>query len=69
MEEPEDPGLPPGHMITKMMKKRWEHRALLAEFAQHRYPKDLNYPMINKNTTDLRSHSNGSQITYRQSKY
>jgi hypothetical protein len=28
-EEPEGPGLPPGHTTTKMMKKRWERRALL----------------------------------------
>jgi hypothetical protein len=35
MEEPKGPGLPPGHMTMKMMKKRWAHRALLVEFAQH----------------------------------
>jgi hypothetical protein len=34
-EEPEDPALPPRHMITKTTKKKWEHRALLAEFAPH----------------------------------
>jgi hypothetical protein len=32
------------------MKKRWEHHALLAEFAPHLYPKDSNYPMISRNT-------------------
>jgi hypothetical protein len=30
------------------MKKRWAHRALLAEFAPHQYPKVSNYPMISK---------------------
>jgi hypothetical protein len=38
VEEPKDPGLPLRHMTTRMMKKRWEHRALLAEFAPHQYP-------------------------------
>jgi hypothetical protein len=46
MEEPEDPGLPLRHMTTRTMKKRWEHRALLAEFAPHQYLKVSNYPMI-----------------------
>jgi hypothetical protein len=31
-------------MTTRMMKKRWEHHALLAEFAPHQYPKVSNYP-------------------------
>jgi hypothetical protein len=69
MEEPEDPGLPARHMITKTMKKRWEHHALLAEFAPHLCPKDSNCPMISRNTTDLMSHGHGSQIIYKQSKY
>jgi hypothetical protein len=50
-------------------EKRWAHRALLAEFAPHRYPKVLNYPMISKNMTDPRSHHHGSQIIYRQLEY
>jgi hypothetical protein len=69
MEEPEDPGLPLRHMTTKMMKKRWEHRSLLKEFAPHQYPKVSNYLMISKNTMDPRSHNHGSQIIYRQSEY
>jgi hypothetical protein len=64
-EEPEDPALPPRHMITKTTKKKWEHRALLAEFAPQLYLNGLNYPMNNRNTTDLRSHSHGSQIICR----
>jgi hypothetical protein len=39
-------------MTTKMMKKRWEHRASLAEFAPHLYPKGLNYPMTSRSTMD-----------------
>jgi hypothetical protein len=35
MEEPKDLGLLLKHTTMKMMKKRWEHRALLAEFAPH----------------------------------
>jgi hypothetical protein len=69
MEEPEGPGLPPGHMTTTMMRKRWAHRALLAEFAPHQYPKVSNYPMISKNMMDPRSHHHGSRIIYRQSEY
>jgi hypothetical protein len=53
MEEPEDPGLPIRNTITKTMKKRWEHHALLVEFAPHLCPKDSNCPMISRNTTDL----------------
>jgi hypothetical protein len=68
-EEPEDPGLPPRHTTMKTMKKRWDHRALLTEFAPHLYPKDSNYLMISRNMMDLKSHSHGSQITYKQSKY
>jgi hypothetical protein len=59
-EEPEDPSLPIKRTITKMTKMRWELHALLAEFTALPYPKDSNYPMINRNMTDLRSHSHGS---------
>jgi hypothetical protein len=69
VEEPEDPGLPLRHMTTKKIKKRWEHRALLAEFTPHQYPKVSNYPMISKNTMDPRSHNHASQIICRQSEY
>jgi hypothetical protein len=65
MEEPEDPRLPSKNTITKMTKKRWEHRALLVEFAPHQYPKGSNYPMISRNTMDLRCHGHGSQIIYK----
>jgi hypothetical protein len=44
-EEPVDPTLPPRHMITKTTKKRWQHRAVLAEFAPCLYLKGLNYPI------------------------
>jgi hypothetical protein len=33
-KEPEDPSLPNKRTITKMTKKKWEHHALLAEFAE-----------------------------------
>jgi hypothetical protein len=69
MEEPEDPNLPIRHMIMKMMKKRWKRHALLVEFATPPCPKDSNCPMISRNTTNLRSHSHGSQIICKQSKY
>jgi hypothetical protein len=68
-EEPKDPALPPRHTITKTTKNRWEHRTLLAEFAPHLYLKGSNYPMISRITMDLRSHSHGSQIICKQSKY
>jgi hypothetical protein len=68
-EEPEDPALPPRHMITKTTKKRWEHHALLAEFAPHLYPKGLNYHMTSRSMMDLRSHNHGSQIIWKQSEY
>jgi hypothetical protein len=61
-EEPKDPSLIGKCTTMKMMKKRWEHHALLAEFVALPYPKDSNYPMISRNMTDLRSHSHGSQI-------
>jgi hypothetical protein len=66
MEEPEDPGLPPKHTTTKTMKRRWGHHALLIGFAPRQYPRVSNYPMISKNTMDLRSHSHGSQIIYKK---
>jgi hypothetical protein len=69
MEEPEGPELPPRDTTTEMMKKRWEHRALLIEFAPHQYPRVSNYPTISKNMMDPKSRNPASQITYRQSKY
>jgi hypothetical protein len=69
MKEPEDPRLPIRRTTTKTTRKRWEHLALLAEFAALVCPKDSNYPMISKNTMDLRSHSHGFQIIYKQSEY
>jgi hypothetical protein len=66
MEEPEGPELPPGHTTRKTMKKRWERRDLLIEFAPHQYPKVSNCLTISKNTMDPRSRNHGSQITYRQ---
>jgi hypothetical protein len=68
-EEPKDPSLSIRRTTTKTMKKRWEHHALLAEFAPLPFPKDSNYPMISRNMTDLRSHSHGSRIIYKQSGY
>jgi hypothetical protein len=69
MEEPEDLDLQIESMAMKMMKKRWEHRALLAEFAPRQYPKDSNYLTTNKSTTGHKSHSHGSRITCKQYKY
>jgi hypothetical protein len=69
MEEPEDPGLPPRHTTTKTTKKRWEHRALLIEFAPHQYPRVSNYPTISKSMMDPRSRNHGYRIICRQSKY
>jgi hypothetical protein len=69
MKEPKDARLPIRHTTTKMTRKTWEHLALLAEFTSLLFPKDSNYPMISKNTTDLRSHNHGSQIIYKQSEY
>jgi hypothetical protein len=68
-EEPKDPDLQTKHTTTKTMKRRWEHHDLLAEFAPLPYPKDSNYHMTRRSTTDLRSHSHGSQIIYKQSEY
>jgi hypothetical protein len=59
-EEPEGPGLPPRHTTTKTTKKRWEHRALLIEFAPHQYPRVSNYPMTSKSMMDPRSRNRGS---------
>jgi hypothetical protein len=64
-----DLGLPLRRMIMKTTKRRWEHHALLTEFAPHQYPKDSNYPMISKNMMDRRSHNHGSQIICKQLKY
>jgi hypothetical protein len=47
-------------------EKEMGHRALLTGCAPRQYPRVSNYPMITKSMTDLRSHSHGSQITYRQ---
>jgi hypothetical protein len=66
MEEPKDPELPPKHMTTKTTKRIWGHRALLIGFAPRQYPRVSSYPMINKNTMDLRSHNHGSRIIYKQ---
>jgi hypothetical protein len=49
----------------KTTKRRWEHHALLAEFAPRQYPRDSNYHMINKSMMDHRSHSHGSQIIFK----
>jgi hypothetical protein len=69
MEEPKGPGLPPRHTTMKMMKKRWERRALLIEFAPHQYPRVSNYIMTSKSMMDPRNRNRGSQIICRHSKY
>jgi hypothetical protein len=66
MKETEDLNLQSTHTTMKTTKRRWEHHALLTEFAGHLYSKDLNYPMISKNTTDLRNHGCGCQIIYKK---
>jgi hypothetical protein len=65
-KEPDDPELPIEHMTMKTMKRRWGRHALPIGFASRQYPKVSNYPMTNKSTMDLRSHSHGFQITYKQ---
>jgi hypothetical protein len=47
-------------------EKEMGHRALLTGFTPRQYPRVSNYPMINKNMMDPRSHSHGSQIIYKQ---
>jgi hypothetical protein len=47
-------------------EKEMGHRALLIGFAPRQYPRVSNYPMISKSMMDLRSHSHGSRIIYRQ---
>jgi hypothetical protein len=61
MEEHKYPGLPPRHATAKTTKKRWEHHALLIEFAPHQYPRVSNYPMIIKIMMDPKSRNHGSQ--------
>jgi hypothetical protein len=65
-KEPDDLELPIEHMTTKTMKRRWGRHALPIGFASRQYPKVSNCPMTNKSTTDLKSHSHGFQITYKQ---
>jgi hypothetical protein len=57
---------PNKHTTTKTTKRRWERYALLAEFAEPPYPKDLNYLMISRNTMSPRSHDHGIHTTYKQ---
>jgi hypothetical protein len=66
MEEAKDPNLQGTRTTTKTMKPRWEHHALLAEFAGHQYPKDLSYPMINRSTMGHKNHNHGYRITCKQ---
>jgi hypothetical protein len=40
--------------------------ASLAGFAEHRYPKDSNYPMTSRSTTGHKNHSHGCRIIYKQ---
>jgi hypothetical protein len=51
-EETEDPSLLIRHTITKTMKKRWEHHALLAEFTPRPCPKDSNCPIYDQQKYD-----------------
>jgi hypothetical protein len=51
------------HMTMKTTKRIWGCHALLTEFAEPPYPKNLNYPMISRNTTGPRSRDHGSQTT------
>jgi hypothetical protein len=66
MKEAKDLNLQSTHTTAKTMKRRWERHALLAEFAGALYPKDSSYPMISRNTTDLRNHDHGFQTIYKQ---
>jgi hypothetical protein len=65
-KEPDDPELPTEHTTTKTMKRRWGRHALPVGLASRQYPKVSNYLMINKSTTDPRSHSHGFQTTYKE---
>jgi hypothetical protein len=69
MEELEDLDLQTEGTAMKTTKRRWEHRALPVGFTLRQYPRGSNYLMINKNTTDHRNHSHGSQTIYKQYKY
>jgi hypothetical protein len=69
MEEPEDLDLQMESTAMKMMKRRWEHRALPTGFAPRQYSRGSNCLMTNKSTTDHRNHSRGSQTIYKQYKY
>jgi hypothetical protein len=69
MKEPKDPSLPNKRTTMKTTKKKWEHHALLTEFAEPPYLKDSNYPMIIRSMAGPWSCSHGSQITYKQYEY
>jgi hypothetical protein len=43
----------------RMRKQKWEHHALPEGFAEQKYPKDSNYPMISKSMMDHRNPSLG----------
>jgi hypothetical protein len=53
----------------RMTKTRWAHYALPKGFAEHEYPKDLNYHTINKTTMGHKNLNCGDQTTFKQYKY
>jgi hypothetical protein len=67
--EPEDRDPQMENATMKTTKKRWGRRALPAGFAPPQSPRDSNYLMTSKSTTDHRNHNHGYQIICKQCKY
>jgi hypothetical protein len=55
--------------IMRTTKNKWGRYALPKGFAEHRYPKGLNYRTTNKNMMDHKNPSYGYQIIFKPSKY
>jgi hypothetical protein len=55
--------------IMRPMKKKWARYALPEGFAEHEYPKDLNYHTISKSMMGHKNLNYGYQTTYKQFKY
>jgi hypothetical protein len=55
--------------IMRTMKNRWARYALSEGFAEHEYPKDLNYHTINRSMMGHKNLNCGYQTTYKQYKY
>jgi hypothetical protein len=55
--------------IKRTTKKRWAHYALPEGFAEHEYPKNLNFHTISKSTMGQKNPNYGYQTTFKQYKY